>query len=526
MISLVFMCIFIAISLGILGFGVFKAIKIARFPMPKSLSYPSEIKKFLYLSIGAATSTVLIFVFLAKYQEYPMVSGDWAQLIFGSLIFGFTLSSFIFAFIVHYYGKEIDKTSDKVLFISIIASGFTFFLGLLLLTNGLADYVTYPLVNGINFKQGFVTPATLSTEPPYSYAKPNIAWYAVCILAGAALVYVICDHRFYVEYGKHGILESTFFVAFPAGLIGARLGYVIGEWEHGGFATRVANGQWWSIFAVWEGGLTVISGALVGIIAGVLWFIWRNKKYNVLLAMDVIIPTILVAQALGRWGNFFNCEVHGGIVETANWWMLPKMVINNAAYSEGHHVLLPNGYMFLPLFYVECLTNLFGYALIRFGIGKGLRKYLELGDLSMCYIIWYGLTRVILEPFRDPDLYNMGNDGYYSWIWSIVFVIAGSFAILGNHIFRYFLNKYKKANAFKNVNKPLTIGVGSSILAAGLAMLIIGSVFMTQNIQSPTLEFNKFNNGLIILSVGLSLIIFACVAVIYLFSGKKKQSEE
>ena len=523
MVSLVFMILFIAVAFGLFGYAIYKAIKLVRFPMPKTIEYPKEIKKFFYFICGMSISTVLIFVFLTLYQKYPMNGGDWVAMLFGALILGFALPTFVLSFIVHYYGKEIDKKSDKLLFATMLGGGIASLLGLLLLTNGLANYLYFPLVNGLSFTNGFVNPAMGAGY------KPNIAWYAICILSGAVLVYFICDHRFYVEYGKHGILESLFFVAFPAGIVGARIGYVIGEWDHGGFATRVANGEWWSIFAIWEGGLTIISGALIGIVAGVAWFLWRNKQYSIWLAMDVIIPCILVAQAIGRWGNFFNCEVHGNLVNASDWWFLPKIVLNNAQFSESagyaNGALMTNPTMiYAPLFYVEFLSNLSGYFIIRFAIGKGLRKYIELGDLAASYIIWYGMTRVIMEPMRYTA-YNMGNDGYWSWMWSIIFVLAGSFAIALNHVVRHIIRIKKKEPLIANVNRPLSIGVAGVFAVAGLALVIVGSIFMLQNQQSNFLGFNQYNNGFILLTVGLSFILMLVCSVIYLLQGHKKNKE-
>ena len=502
------MILFIAIALGVFAFAIVKAIKIVKYPMPGTLNYPSEIKNLLFLVIGIAVSTVLIFVFLAMFQLYTLNPGEWASLIFGALIFGLSVPIFTLSFILHYYGKEVDPKSDKVLFISIIASAFTFLLGIWLLTNGIADHIIYPLVNGLNFTHGWVNPSG-------EFSGGGITWYALCILTGAVIVYFICDHRFYREYGKHGILESLFFVAFPAGIIGARVGYVIGEWNHGpnSFAERVAKGQWWSIFAVWEGGLTIISGALIGIIVGIAWFLWRNKKYSIWLAMDVIIPCVLVAQAFGRWGNFFNCEVHGLEVAASNWAFLPKIILNNAMYSQSAG-WAAEGNIYVPLFLIESITNMLGYFIIRFAIGKGLRHYIEMGDLSASYIIWYGLTRVIMEPMRHPA-YNMGNDGYWSWMWSIIFVLGGAFLIMVNHIVRYLIRKHKGEAMITKVSLPLWYSASGMILAGGLALTILGAYYMSTSVQSVFLGFNRYNNGFILLTVGLSLLLILVCAILY-----------
>ena len=520
MASMVLMIIFIAITLGLLGFSIYKAIGIVRFPMPKTIEYSKEIRKFFFLTLGISVANVMLFIFLVLFQEYQLSAGDWVQYLFGSLIFGFAFPCFVLSFILHYYAKEVDVKNKKLLFVTMLSGGVASILGLILLTNGVADALliknAYPLVNGINFQEGFVSPS--------SGVKPNLAWYAICILSGAVLVLAICDHRFYKEYGKHGILESTFFVAFPAGILGARIGYVIGEWEHGGFATRVANGEWWSIFAVWEGGLTVISGALMGIIVGVIWFIWRNKKYSIWLAVDIIVPCILVAQGIGRWGNFFNAEVHGNLSEASNWWFLPKMVLNNARYSETHG-FAPTGMIWAPLFFVEFLTNFTGYFIIRFAIGKGLKKYLELGDLAFLYIVWYGLTRTIMEPMRDTA-YNMGNDGYYSWIWSIMFVLIGCALIAVNHVMKYMIRKHKSEEiTFKEVNLPLTYGVSGLIAIFGLTFVIIGSVLMGKSSQSVFLGFNDYNNGLILLTIGLSALLLLSISITYLLQWSKRSEK-
>ena len=513
---LTLMIILFVIALGVFGFGIYKMITVIKSPTPLATNYFSEIKKLGFLALGSTVASTLGFIFLAMYQGYNLNAGEWVELIFGAMLFAAFLCTFVYAFAIHYYAKEVPQKLDKIIFYSIIASGILILIGLLLLTNGIADHIKdYPLVNGISFKYGFVNPSSI--DPDGLHIKPNIAWYALCILTGATLVYVICDHRFYVEYGKHGILESTFFVAFPAGIIGARIGYVIGEWDK-----SYAGKPFAEVFKIWDGGLTIISGALVGIVVGVLWFIWRNKKYSIWLAVDIIVPCILVAQAIGRWGNFFNAEVHGYPVLKENWWFLPKIVANNMEYSSASTESLAPGYIYMPLFYIEFLSNLAGYFILRFAIGKGLRKYVELGDLAFGYIVWYGLTRVIMEPLRDTA-YNMGQDGYYSWIWSICFVLIGAGAIFMNHLVRFIIHNVKNDGEFKNSNALVSSIVSGVLFAESLTLIIVGASKMAGTAQDSSIKFDTFNNGLIILVVGLGLLLIFGCALLYLLKAFKKQ---
>ena len=516
--NLVLMIIFIIALVGIFGYSIYRAVQIVKHPQPKLINYPSEIKTLCYLLIGTGIASVLLFLFMSLYNSFPYNAGEWVELIIGSLLFGIAFPCGVLSFILHYYAKEVPEKLKKGLFYSILGSALLTTIGLWLLTNSFADYLVYPLVNGISFEHGLVT--------PNSGNNPNIAFYALCILSGAILVYFICDHRYYKEYGKHGILESLFFVAFPAGVIGARIGYVIGEWNHGdnSFAYRVTHGEWWAPFAIWEGGLTVISGALIGIIAGIIFFITVNKKYSIWMAVDIIVPTILVAQALGRWGNFFNCEVHGLQSDASNWWFLPKIVLNNATYSSTSGFADP-GKIYVPLFYIESVANLVGYFTIRFAIGKGLRKYIELGDLALLYITWYGMTRVIMEPLRDTA-YNMGNDGYWSWIWSFVFVAGSVLLIAINHIVRFIIRTKKGTEITLKDSLRNGIIAASAFLFSGVIFLVFAIILMVKGTPSETIQFNDFNNGLILLIIGVSLIMLIAICVPYIVNGLKSKNQK
>ena len=517
MASLILMIVFIVAMVGIFGFSLYKTIQIVKHPQPKVINYPSEIRSLSYFVIATGVASIMTFLFMSLYNSFPYSAGEWVELIIGSILFGIGLPAGVICFILHYYAKEVPEKLKKWLFNSILFASLTLITGLWLLTNSFADYISYPVINGLSFEKGFVT--------PNSGSSPNIAFYALCILSGAILVYFVCDHRYYKEYGKHGILESLFFVSFPAGILGARIGYVIGEWNHGAnsFAHRVSNGEWWAPLAIWEGGLTVISGALIGIVVGIGWFLWKNKKYSIWMAVDIIVPTILIAQALGRWGNYFNCEVHGLQSDMSNWWFLPKIVLNNARYSSTSG-WAEAGKIFVPLFYIESVTNLLGYFVIRFLVGKLMRKYIELGDLALLYITWYGMTRVIMEPLRDTA-YNMGNDGYWSWIWSFVFVIASVLLIVINHLVRFIIRVHKNQEiTLKDSLRNGIIAFGAFLISSVL-FIVFAIILMVRGTPSETIQFNDFNNGLILLAVGVSIFFLMFICVPYIYDGIKVLKE-
>ena len=313
------------IAVVALGIGIYLSIQFVRSTIPP-VPFRQLVKRLLIFSLvfTVAFTTMMSSIYL--WGNIKPLAYELTAAIVGGILVGFLGYTSLFSFIIHYYGggekKGITKVNDKWIFTILMAAFPLFLISIMFLTDGFANYVSYPLVNGISFSKGFVTPA--------SPTGPNIAFYAICILSGAIYVYFLCDHKFYLQYGKHGILESTFLVAFPAGIIGARIFYVIGNW-----GKEFAGEPWYKCFMIWEGGLTILGGALMGIVVGVAWFLWRNKGYNIWLAVDIIVPTILIAQAVGRWGNFFNIEVYGQLSPVSNWWWLPRFIVPKRAQNTA-----------------------------------------------------------------------------------------------------------------------------------------------------------------------------------------------
>lgn len=474
-----------------------------------NVNYNKELKKLLYVGIGTSLSFTICL--LGTYM-YAQVTPLWYEIllaIFGSFIFSSAVITFFVGFILHYYRKQsLDKKVDNLLYKLMLISIPVMLVFFFVMTDGFANYWTYPLVNGLSFKEGFVN---------YIQGGANIAFYALFILSGAVFVYFLCDHKMYVQYGKHGILESTFFVAFPAGIIGARIFYVVGNFQKE-FAARFADGEWWSMFAVWEGGLTILGGAIMGIVVGVGWFLWRNKKYSIFVAVDIIVPTILLAQAIGRWGNFFNCEVHGLAVPESYFAWLPTMIFNNIRYSSASG-LAPDGMVYVPLFLIESIANVIGYFIIAELFGRKLRRFTELGDLAFGYIVWYGFVRTFMEPLRD-SAFNMGDEGYWSWIWSTSFIAIGIMLIFINHLIRYIFRKKR----YKYIIEKYTNGKLIAIICVGIALLSglgLGLYLVLTNPFSTTLSLNPFNIGIILLVTFIPSLILYIIPCLYLADAFK-----
>ena len=170
------------------------------------------------------------------------------------------------------------------------------------------------------------------------------------------------------------------------------------------------------------------------------------------------------------------------------------------------------------------MTNLFGYFLIAHVFGKLLGKYHEPGDLCFGYVIWYGLTRVLMEPLRSSD-FQMGEDGYWSWVWSMIFVFVGTLLIVANHIVRLIIKKKKGAYKVKPYDTKLGIISTLAIVVVGAALTAVGAYLMSSNQFVQVVALNKFNVGIILLVLGASALITLGISLPILFNSTNKQSE-
>ncbi|HOJ44677.1 MAG TPA: prolipoprotein diacylglyceryl transferase [Bacilli bacterium] len=383
--------------------------KFIKTPLNRNLNY----KKILWTHLGwmALSSAGLGLTTLGATLNFPTPIGTEPilQAAFGGFLFMFFIQWLYASWALYNYKKDLDEKYRPVVLYSLIFTILPVIVSLWVMTEGLTPITTFPLPKGI--------PA----------ADPVVTFYALFILTGAVFVYYLADLQLQAEGYRKGYAENVFYIAFPAGILGARIWYVIGQW-----GTEFAGQPWWKIFAMWEGGLAIMGGALFGAIAGILFILLRRKDITLRHAADIGVPIILVAQGIGRWGNFFNQEVYGAIADVADWSFLPSFIKEQ---------MIIGGQFRIPLFLIESIINITGYLVIRFAIGKGLKKWIVPGDLAMVYPIWYGLTRVIMEPMRDPT-YIM--DNLWSYYWGMIFAGIGVLGIIAMHLFDHYQKKNPK----------------------------------------------------------------------------------
>ena len=217
----------------------------------------------------------------------------------------------------------------------------------------------------------------------------RIYWYSFFIL----LAFLIGGFLILKEAKKQNIDEdfivNLFFYTVPISLIGARIYYVIFNWDY--YCVNLVD-----IFKVWEGGLAIHGG----ILAAFLFILYYTKKNHVSLweITDILVISLILGQAIGRWGNFFNGEAHG--IETTLTYLqslhLPDFII------KGMYI---DGIYYIPTFLYESIWDLIGFIILFF-----FRKQnrVKIGQTTGLYLIWYGIGRFMIEGMRTDSL-MLGN---------------------------------------------------------------------------------------------------------------------
>ena len=254
----------------------------------------------------------------------------------------------------------------------------------------------------------------------------EIRWYSIFILLGiiAAFLYLNNEAKKY-KAPKDFMFNLTFYTVI-FGLIGARIYYVIFNWQ-------LYSHDVLSIFRFWEGGLAIHGGIIVGLIT--IYLYCKKKKARFLKITDMAAPAVLLAQAFGRWGNFFNSEAHGPATTLAtlkSHGIIPGFII------DGMNI---NGIYYEPTFYYESLWCLLGFIICLIIKNK---KNIKLGTLTGFYLIWYGFGRFLIESLRTDSLMLGGLK--VAQIVSIISIFVGVGILVANS------KKNKYDDLYKDVN--------------------------------------------------------------------------
>lgn len=247
----------------------------------------------------------------------------------------------------------------------------------------------------------------------------NIYWYSIMILIGIVCAYFViikeCK-RFNID---RKFMLNLFFYIIPIAIIGARIYFVIFNFNY--YSHNLIE-----IFKIWEGGLA-IHGA---IIFGLIFIIYYCNKYhqNVWKILDIAVIGLIIGQIIGRWGNFFNQEAYGPVttlsfLKTIH---LPNFIIEGMKINNEYHH---------PTFLYESIWNFIGLIIILI-IRKNNK--IRVGRTLSIYLIWYGIGRFFIESLRQDSL--MFGNLKVAQLVSLIMIITGIIILICKTINKKSLN--------------------------------------------------------------------------------------
>lgn len=244
----------------------------------------------------------------------------------------------------------------------------------------------------------------------FSIGPITVYWYSILIMISVLIGYYFSLR----ESEKNGlqkkfISDLVFYLVIVA-ILGARIYYVIFNFDV--FRDRLLD-----ILKIWEGGLAIY-GAIIFSIIFIIYYS-KKKDKNSLLVLDTLTPYLILGQAIGRWGNFFNSEAHGSStsLEYLQKLHLPKFII------KGMYI---NGNYYIPTFLYESIWCCIGFIVLLYIRKKD--KYDHPGILLFTYFIWYGIGRFLIEGLRTDSLYFFSLR--VSQIVSIILILIGLIGII------------------------------------------------------------------------------------------------
>ena len=204
---------------------------------------------------------------------------------------------------------------------------------------------------------------------------------------------------------KRGVKSDDIFllalIVLPCAVVGARLYYCF-FYEY--------NYSFKELINIRQGGLAIYGGVIGGVVGIVIFALIKKNLKLVFVLCDICVPCLILGQALGRWGNFFNQEAYGNLIVNKAWQWFPFGV-----FIENENA------WFQATFFYESLWNFIGFGILLFVYNK----IKQTGVTTASYLIWYGIGRLWIEGLRSDSLY-IGSTGIrVSQLLSLLLVVAG-----------------------------------------------------------------------------------------------------
>jgi phosphatidylglycerol:prolipoprotein diacylglycerol transferase len=241
----------------------------------------------------------------------------------------------------------------------------------------------------------------------------EIKLYAICVVlgmfSGGALAAWIAKR----EGWKKDIIWDFFYYGVFFGVLGARIYYVIFAWDY--YKSDIKQ-----IFNIRQGGLAIYGGVIGAFLT--VYIYSRIKKLNALRLLDTCVPGLILGQAIGRWGNFFNREVFGEYTDNLVAMRLPIAAVRSRDISESLQAHIGQGENFIqvhPTFLYESLWNI-GVVILLILFGK-VRKFY--GEIGLLYMAGYGLGRFWIEGIRTDTLFIPGTNLAVSQVLAMVMLV-------------------------------------------------------------------------------------------------------
>ena len=256
------------------------------------------------------------------------------------------------------------------------------------------------------------------------FGKLDVRWYGILITTGIllAVLYTVWRGKRNEKILSDDVIDVAL-VTVVLGVIGARLYYVLTD-------SGNTYDSFLDVIAIWQGGLGIYGGIIGGCLGIVL--ACRVKKLSWRKLLDMAAPGVMLAQAIGRFGNFCNGEAYGSLIgETTAFTFFGKEHILNVGEGSLFHTLRmglsPNmyssvqTYYFHPTFLYESLWNLLGFVLVNL-----FYKHKRMdGQVFLFYVSWYGFGRMFIEGLRTDSLLIPGTDLRISQCVGLLCFVAG-----------------------------------------------------------------------------------------------------